>query len=909
MPSRRALPSAKFPALTVAGVALLMLAACQQQAPEPPARKAEAPDAAGKAAAVQPAPPAATFEQRQASQPNPERNAYFGETHIHTSWSMDAWLFGNRITGPADAYKYAQGETIKHPLGYDIKIETPMDFMGVTDHSEYVGLTKEANTPGSALSKLPAAQPLILKDPNNQAEVQKAFTYLVNLLNGPPVKAFMSPEVAGSVWKENIRIADEAYKPGKFTAFCSYEWTSNPDNRNLHRNVFFRDCAKVPVQPYSALDSWHPEDLWKWMDAQRKSGNELLAISHNANVSDGWMYPIDVDSFKRPIDAAWAAARERNERLVEIKQIKGQSETHPLLSPNDEFAGYELLSGLLGLKADVGRVDRITGSFARQALKDGLAMQDVRGYNPYKFGFGAASDSHNTGAPYRQENFFGGHAQIDGTVERRMAGVLAFGTLDVRLENPAGLTGVWAEENTRASLWDAMYRKETFGVSGPHIKVRFFGGWGYDKDALNARDWVKQSYAGGVPMGGDLPPMPAGGKGTAPKFVVWAVKDPTSANLDRIQVVKGWTRNGQSFEKVYDVAWSGDRKPNRWTGRVPAIRSTVDIEKATYTNDAGSAELKTVWTDPEFDASLHAFYYARVLEIPTPRWTLIQAVKAGLPPPDVVPLTGQERAWSSPIWYAPGAEARKAAPAGMTAADLQKKGAAQLTDAQLKALIVGKAFWVRNTVTGEQFSQNFTVEGRTTLFHVGEYADMPSAYGNVVREGYHGTTTTYRIEGGRLVIAVDQDPYSFAFFKLGNTYYAARSNEFGYANYEIIPPPQIANDPLSGLANQFSITLGLTQEQRQQIVPILNDEIKRLGDLKKNTSLSAEQKVEELRKLGVSFDERLKPLLNADQQSRFQTMREEFRRRLIESMASAELQKLQSEVKSWFFADEHPTRR
>ncbi len=273
----------------------------------------------------------------QPPKPNPDRNAYFGDEHIHTSWSVDAWLMGNRLTGPDDALKYAQGQTIKHPLGYDIKIDTPMDFMGVTDHSEYVGVTKEANTPGSATSKLPAAQPLILKDPNNNVDVQKVFTYLVNMLAGAPVKALMSPEVAGSIWKENVKIADQNNHPGKFTAFCSYEYTSAPDNRNLHRNIFFRDCAHVPVMPYSALDSWHPEDLWKWMDAQRKAGNELLAISHNANLSDGWMYPTDVDSFGRPIDAAWAAARDRNERLVEIKQIKGQSETHPLLSPNDEF--------------------------------------------------------------------------------------------------------------------------------------------------------------------------------------------------------------------------------------------------------------------------------------------------------------------------------------------------------------------------------------------------------------------------------------------------------------------------------------------------------------------------------------------------------------------------------------------
>src|SRR5215470_3795239 len=389
-------------------VALIALVSC---------KKAPTPEGArqpGEAARVTP---------EQHIQRNPDREAYFGETHIHTSWSVDAWLFGNRITGPDDAYKYAQGQTIKHPLGYDIKIDTPMDFMGVTDHSEYVGVTKEANTPGSALSKLPEAQPLILKNPNDQAELQKVFTYLVNLLGKPPVKAFMRPEVAGSIWKDNVKIADANNQPGTFTAFCSYEYTSQNNNINLHRNIFFRDCAKVPEMPYSALDSWHPEDLWKWMDAQRKAGNELLAISHNANLSDGWMYPTDVDSLGRPIDAAWAASRDRNERLVEITQIKGQSETHPLLSPNDEFASYEILSFLIGLPEESGRIPRIVGSYARQALKDGLTMQDVKGYNPYKFGMAGGSDSHNTGSPYRQDNFYGGHGAVDGTVEHRFAGV------------------------------------------------------------------------------------------------------------------------------------------------------------------------------------------------------------------------------------------------------------------------------------------------------------------------------------------------------------------------------------------------------------------------------------------------------------------------------------------------------
>jgi hypothetical protein len=724
-----------------------------------------------------------------AQEKNPERNAYFGETHIHTSWSVDAWLFGNRLTGPDDAYKYAQGQSIKHPLGYDIKIDTPLDFMGVTDHSEYVGVTKEANTPGSSLSKLPEAQPLIIHSP---ADMQKAFLYLLSLTSRPPIKAFMSPEVAGTIWKENVRIADENNHPGKFTAFCSYEYTSQFNNRNLHRNIFFRDCANVPAMPFSSLDSWHPEDLWNWMDMQRKTGNELLAISHNANLSDGWMYPTDVDSLGRPIDAAWAASRDRNERLVEIKQIKGQSETHPLLSPSDEFANYEINSYLLGLPAESGRIPHIVGSYARQALKDGIAMQDNRGYNPYKLGMAGGSDSHNTGSPYRQNNFYGGHGGADGTAQIRMAGH-DFGGIDVRLMNPGGLTGVWAEENTRASIWDAMYRKETFGVSGPHIKVRFFGAWNYAPEMIGQKDWIKDAYANGVPMGGDLPPM----KSKAPTFMVWALKDPTSGNLDRIQIIKGWTKSGQSFEKIFDVAWSGNRKPDKWTSKVPPIQSTVNIDNATYSNTVGSVELKKVWSDPEFDPGLHAFYYARVLEIPTPRWTTIQAHQLGIAPPDVVAATVQERAWTSPIWYTPSAEARQAVPRGMKVAELTQKGAQVLDDAQLKDLLVGKSVWVRNNVTGAEFKVRYNTNGQSITLHVGANLIQPSETGLVAQRAYEGTTQPYSIENGKLVTTLSQTPFEVTVYKTGDTYYGARSNEFGYANYQILLKGPMLLNPLS----------------------------------------------------------------------------------------------------------------
>ncbi len=714
------------------------------------------------------------------AQGNPEREAWFGETHVHTSWSFDAFIFGNTKTTPADAYKYAKGEPIEHPMGYPIKITTPLDWMGVTDHSEYVGVVQMANDPSSALSKTPLGQKLIV---HGAEDIQRIYLLLGgSMIDGKPFKELMKPDIAGTVWKRNNDIADAANEPGKFTAFCSYEWTSTPDNRNMHRNVFFEDCAKVPELPFSSLESTDPSDLWSWMDGQRKAGHELIAISHNANLSDGHMFPIDVDQKGRPIDAAWAASRDRNERLTEIKQIKGQSETHPLLSPNDEFASYEILNYLLGFPA--GRWPTIPGSFVRQALKDGITMQSVRGYNPYKTGIVGGSDSHNTAVPYRQDNFFGGHGLNDGNAKERMSGHV-FAGMDVRFENPAGLTGVWAEENTRASLFDAMWRKETFGTSGPRLKLRFFGGWEFGADAAKQKDFVKAGYAKGVPMGADLPPP----KGKAPSFVVWALKDPTSGNLDRIQIVKGWTNSGQSFEKVFDVAWAGDRKPGAVTGKLPPIGNTVDIAKASYTNSIGSVELKTSWTDPEFDPALDAFYHARVLEIPTPRWTTLQAKELGIAPPEVVPATVQERAWSSPIWYTPTADARKAAKPQLTVAELKGKGAAMLNDAQLRTLIVGKSTWLQNNVTNDKFVIAWNEDGQRQIKYVNPKVPQPSVVGDVAREGYLGLSSAYQIKGGKILARIGDAPFETTVYKLGDKHYAARSNEFGYANYELIPVP------------------------------------------------------------------------------------------------------------------------
>ncbi|MEO8740872.1 MAG: DUF3604 domain-containing protein [Casimicrobiaceae bacterium] len=603
------------------------------------------------------------------------------------------------------------------------------------------------------------------------------------MIDNKPIAALVAPALASSVWDKNNAYADAANEPGKFTAFNSYEWTSTPNNANLHRNVFFRDGKKLAKMPFSSFDSQAPEDLWAWMDKQRAQGIELLAISHNANVSDGLMYPTEVDSKGRPIDKAWAEARMRNERLIEIKQIKGASETHPLLSPNDEFANFEILSYLLG--DPEGKFPKIPGSYLRDALRNGIAMQDTKGYNPYKPGVVGGSDSHNGATPYRQDNFFGGHALEDGGLKERMAGHV-FAGLDTRMENPAGLSAIWAEENTRASLFDGMQRKETFATSGVRIKLRFFGGWGFAKTAGDGKDWVKKAYASGVPMGGDLPAA----KGKAPMFIVWAVKDPTSGNLDRVQIIKGWTKNGQSFEKIHDVVWAGDRKPDYVTGVVGPIGSTVDLQQATYKNTIGKTELKTVWTDPDFDPSLDAFYYARVLEIPTPRWTTIQAKELGIEVPTNVPATVEERAWSSPIWYTPTAQARSGKPAGTTVAALKQQGAAALDDAGLTTLLVGKNVWLKNTVTGAIFRIVWSKDGQRVLWNVNPRDAQPQHFGFAATDSYQGLSVKYAITGGKVVESFGNAPLEWTAYKQGEKTLLARSDEFGFANYEVVPVPQ-----------------------------------------------------------------------------------------------------------------------
>jgi hypothetical protein len=618
-------------ACLTAAATLVALLGCSPSTPPPP--KAEAP------------PPAAAASERPPA--NPERNAYFGNVHVHTGWSFDAFTNGSKTT-PEDAYAWAQGKEITNSgIGGKIQIQTPLDFYMVSDHAEFMGVFNQMANPDSPLSKTPIAKGVNSPDPNVRLQTFAAF--LRDMSTGKVDPAYSDPALARTVWAEIVKAADANYKPGKFTTFAGFEWTSNPNKRNLHRVVVFRDTAHLPDLVLSAMDSEDPETLWKWMDGLRAKGSTLLAIPHNANASDGRMFEL-VKFDGKPIDATYNKTRAANEPLYEISQIKGTSETFPSLSPTDEFASFEQWD--YTLSADFERPTHRKGSFARQALLDGIS-QDAKGNgNPFKYGFIGDSDTHNAAGSNEEFNYTGKFA-FENDARDRLQGVKgqpAGQIQQIREFSSGGLAGVWAEENTRESIFDAMQRKETFGTSGPMMKVRFFGGWDFTAADLQGPGFVKAGYARGVPMGGDL----KAATGKTPTFMVMAAKDPKSGNLDRIQIIKGWLdAKGNQHEKIYDVVWSGDRKLDPTTGKLPTVGDTVDKSTATYTNTIGSAELSGTWADPDFDPAVHAFYYARVIEIPTTRWSTFDAVALKIPVPKGLPVSIQERAWSSPIWYTP----------------------------------------------------------------------------------------------------------------------------------------------------------------------------------------------------------------------------------------------------------------
>lgn len=565
-----------------------------------------------------------------------DRKALFGELHMHTQFSFDAYLFNTRVT-PDEAYDFAKGKPLKHPLGKTYQLSRPLDFMAVTDHGFYLGVFKKMSDPTHRLSKLPIAEKVNSPDPDILAS---AFGDIVRgSRGGAPVQGLKDPEVSLAAWEEIIASANRHNDPGTFTTFLAYEWTSTPNGQNLHRNVIFKGDDAPP--PFTRIDSDRPEDLWAWMDSVREDGHELLAIPHNSNLSDGRMFESE-DSWDKPFTPDYAESRNRNEPLVEATQVKGTSEAHPALSPNDEFADFELLELYVATPIPV---TNFKGSYVREAYKTGLEFQDKNGFNPYRFGLIAASDSHTGIIPVEESSFSGKVGSRDGSPERRLQSA---SSARYQHFSASGLAAVWSEENTRDSIYDAFRRKETWGTSGPRIQVRMFGGFDMDDVKPGADGWVKKAYEKGVPMGTPLDTKKRSG---SPTFAVWAAKDVEGANLDRIQIVKGWSENGTSHEHVYDAVWSGSRTPDPETGKLPPVGNTVNLDTLQYANTIGAVELQGTWTDPDFNPDLNAFYYTRVLEIPTPRWSLFDAKELDIDPPEGIHKTIQERAYTSPIWY------------------------------------------------------------------------------------------------------------------------------------------------------------------------------------------------------------------------------------------------------------------
>ncbi len=627
----------------------LALAGCSQETAAPPA-SSDTRAAQPQATAAEPAAEPATVVA------NPLKNAYFGDTHIHTVLSFDAFLFGTRRT-PDDAYEFAKGAAIEHASGFSMQLNKPLDFLAVSDHAFYLGMMREIADPGSAHAEHPLGE--AIRGATNAAGSGAAFQAVLGHLRDRTVDSSAGDDlddrdVVRSAWQEIIESAERHNEPGTFTTFIGYEYTSSgPETQNLHRNVIFRG-SDVPAQPFGRLDSLNPEDLWAWMDTNRDRGMESIAIPHNSNGSDGWMFP-KTRWDGEAIDAAYADLRMRNEPIVENTQVKGTSDTHPLLSPNDEWADFEIMP----LKVATNQESRPPGSYVREAYLNGLIMEATGGFNPYKFGVIGASDTHNAAGSFQEDNYWSKTGFTD--IEPYMRGSVPLP--DAAPDDPqyadgasrywgaSGLAGVWAESNTRDAIFDALRRKETFSTSGPRMLVRFFAGYDIDAAMLGGGDTIARAYADGVPMGADLP---ADGD-RAPKFFVWAARDSDTVALQRVQIIKGWVEDGTAREAVIDVACSDGGTVDPATGRCPDNGAVVDLSTCAVTPDKGAAELMTVWEDPDFDPAQRAFYYVRVLENPKCRWSTWDAIRAGVAPRPDMHATIQDRAWSSPIWYLPGA--------------------------------------------------------------------------------------------------------------------------------------------------------------------------------------------------------------------------------------------------------------
>ena len=593
----------------------------------------------------------------------PERPLW-GDSHLHTSLSMDAGLFGNRLP-PREAYRFARGEEVVSSTGQPVRLSRPLDWLVVADHSDGMGMIDDlkAGTP-----ELLAFEQALRWNKGLKAGGQAAVDAALNLIGAasqgtiePALLALYSPgsKTFRTVWDKVLDEAERANDPGRFTALIGFEWTSLIKGNNTHRVVIFRDGRErvsqvEPLIMTPPIGSPDPRDLWKYLASyEARTGGNVLAIPHNGNLSNGIMFPLEAQWNGVKLDKSYVTERARWEPLYEVTQMKGDGEAHPFLSPDDEFADYETWDiGNLDM-SQAKTNDMLAGEYAREALKRGLAIESRLGTNPYKFGMIGATDSHTSLATADEDNFFGKHSGAEPSAKRWEHAFMKTDKGEIMGWQmvASGLAAVWAKDNTRESLFDAMERKEVYGTTGPRMTVRLFGGWDFTERDLQSRTPVVAGYERGVPMGGDLRPAPAGG--TAPRFMVYALRDPVGANLDRIQIVKGWSDDkGKTYEKVYDVAWSDGRVPDA-KGKLPAVGNTVDLASASWANTIGASELGVVWSDPDFDPRHKAFYYARVLEIPTPRWTAYDAVRFGVKMSDDVEMITQERAYTSPIWYSP----------------------------------------------------------------------------------------------------------------------------------------------------------------------------------------------------------------------------------------------------------------
>lgn len=609
--------------------------------------------------------------------PSEVRRAYFGDLHVHTTYSFDAFAFGTLAT-PYDAYRYAKGEAIRHPGGFEVQLRQPLDFYAVTDHAMFLGVAAAAGDTSTAFSKLPVAKPLNdLNAPDNMGllsllgRTRNFGGFVPDLVDGirnGTIDREQVLDITRTAWLDTIEAADRFNDPGRFTTFVAYEYTTSTDDRgNLHRNVIFKGSDGIPVVPFSRFHSQNPEDLWKWMDDLRARGVESLAIPHNSNGSNGQMFKL-VDWAGNPFDDAYVDRRIRNEPLVEITQVKGTSETHPSLSTRDEWANFEIAPYRVATMLE----SEPAGSYVRDALRRGFTLERSGAGNPYRFGFIGSSDTHTGAVSDDESNYFAKVGLLDANPELRGSVPLPFGvSLGLRFLAPemveevegdaylrsasptygaSGLAGVWAEENTRDAIYEAFRRKETFATSGPRIQVRFFASFDFDENLLDVPDPVAVAYASGVAMGAELDAQAE----AVPSFLLWALGDPQSAPLQRLQIIKGWQDSaGETHEEVYDVACSGDAPVDPATHRCPDNGARVDIQDCSTTPGTGASQLRRVWSDTAFDPSQRAFYYARVLENPTCRWSTWDAVRAGAAPRPDLAKTIQERAWSSPIWITP----------------------------------------------------------------------------------------------------------------------------------------------------------------------------------------------------------------------------------------------------------------